>query len=212
MKIVVRANDVQRGEWLAKKFSDNVSIIWLMPNEPMGNISADAFFDLTEEDIQLNHTTYNEGLLLFINRVTITAKEIQHPNVVRINAWNGFLNNSAIEVAAGDVAVQQKANIILSALGCNYIWVPDVPGMISARVICMIINEAYYGLQDGISTKTSIDIAMKLGTNYPFGPFEWSEKIGLKNVYNLLEKLSENDLRYLPASQIKVELGLLNDK
>ena len=49
-----------------------------------------------------------------------------------------------------------------------------------------------------ISTKSSIDISMKLGTNYPFGPFEWADKIGIKNVYEILENLYNDtkDERY----------------
>jgi 3-hydroxyacyl-CoA dehydrogenase len=44
----------------------------------------------------------------------------------------------------------------------------------------MIINEAYFALEDNVSTKAETDIAMKLGTNYPYGPFEWGQLIGLK--------------------------------
>ncbi len=40
---------------------------------------------------------------------------------------------------------------------------------------------------------------MKLGTNYPFGPFEWSEIIGLRKIHDLLMALSETDKRYTPA-------------
>jgi 3-hydroxybutyryl-CoA dehydrogenase len=52
---------------------------------------------------------------------------------------------------------------------------------------------------------------MRLGTNYPFGPFEWSEKIGLENIYDLLNKLAATDDRYTPAkgmiATIKHRLG-----
>ena len=84
-------------------------------------------------------------------------------------------------------------------LGWKYRIVPDIPGMISGRILAMIINEAYYTLQENVSTREEIDIAMKLGTNYPFGPFEWSEKIGLENIYDLLNKLGATDDRYMPA-------------
>jgi 3-hydroxybutyryl-CoA dehydrogenase len=63
----------------------------------------------------------------------------------------------------------------------------------------MIINEAYFALDDAVSSKAEIDIAMKLGTNYPWGPFEWAEKIGLNNIYLLLQKLSLTNKRYQPA-------------
>ena len=77
--------------------------------------------------------------------------------------------------------------------------VPDVPGMIAPRIISMIINEAYFALDEKLSTKEEIDTAIKLGVNYPYGPFEWYDKIGIKNIHFLLQKLSVDDKRYLPA-------------
>jgi 3-hydroxybutyryl-CoA dehydrogenase len=46
---------------------------------------------------------------------------------------------------------------------------------------------------------------MKLGTNYPYGPFEWSKKIGLKNIAALLSELSLTENRYLPAGLLLKE-------
>ena len=63
----------------------------------------------------------------------------------------------------------------------------------------MIINEAYFALEDNVSSKTEIDTAMKLGTNYPFGPFEWVGLIGNKNVLALLQQLYATDSRYKPS-------------
>ena len=78
--------------------------------------------------------------------------------------------------------------------------------MLSARIIAMIINEAYYTLEAGISSKAEIDTAMKLGTNYPYGPFEWGEKIGLKNIYMLLFELSKTDDRYIVSTALRDEV------
>lgn len=52
-----------------------------------------------------------------------------------------------------------------------------------------------------------MDIAMKLGTNYPFGPFEWSEKIGLGRIHALLSKLSETSTRYQIAPALTKEIS-----
>ena len=62
----------------------------------------------------------------------------------------------------------------------------------------MIINEAYYTVEEGTATREDVDMAMKLGTNYPFGPFEWCERIGSKNVCGLLDAVYEDtkDERY----------------
>jgi 3-hydroxybutyryl-CoA dehydrogenase len=70
----------------------------------------------------------------------------------------------------------------------------------------MIINEAYFALGDGVSTKEEIDIAMRLGTNYPYGPFELVQKIGLNNIHGLLKKLKEQSTRYNIAPALEKEL------
>jgi 3-hydroxybutyryl-CoA dehydrogenase len=71
----------------------------------------------------------------------------------------------------------------------------------------MIINEAYYTVQEGTATRADIDLAMKLGTNYPYGPFEWCERIGLEHVYHLLEAVYDDtkDERYKIAPLLKKE-------
>ncbi|MGE7765471.1 3-hydroxyacyl-CoA dehydrogenase family protein [Peribacillus sp. NPDC096540] len=54
----------------------------------------------------------------------------------------------------------------------------DQVGLVLPRVLSMIINEAFYAFTQKIAIKEDIDIAMKLGTNYPKGPLEWGERIG----------------------------------
>ena len=64
--------------------------------------------------------------------------------------------------------------------------------MVTPAVITMIINEASFLLMEQTASVTDIDAAMKLGTAYPFGPFEWANKIGLKNVVDVLVAMKEN--------------------
>ena len=54
-------------------------------------------------------------------------------------------------------------------------------------------------LGENVSTRDEIDTAMKLGTNYPFGPFEWAEKIGLKNIGNCFRSF-QKQMRVIHAS------------
>lgn len=124
--------------------------------------------------------------------------EILPPNFARINAWPGFLPNSIFETAALD---NQKEFWIkaFEHLGLKIRWVTDTPGMVSPRIIAMIVNEAYFAVGDGVSSRHDIDTAMKLGTNYPFGPFEWAKKIGLHNIIALLNTLATNNKKYIPA-------------
>ena len=69
----------------------------------------------------------------------------------------------------------------------------------------MIINEAFFALEDNVSSKAEIDTAMKLGTNYPFGPFEWAAVMGLENILALLQKLYTTDSRYKPSQLLITE-------
>ena len=177
-------------------------VTWLSDEKDVPE--ADAYFDLLfeEEGAVFPGIT---GKPVFINSVIKTCKDLPE-NYIRLNAWNGFLERNIIEIAATEPQTIAWADTVLKRLGWKYQPVPDIPGMIAARVIAMIVNEAYFGLGDEISSKAEIDTAMKLGTNYPLGPFEWSQKIGLSRIYTLLKKLSSRDSRYTVAPSLEKEL------
>jgi 3-hydroxybutyryl-CoA dehydrogenase len=61
-------------------------------------------------------------------------------------------------------------------------------------------------LGEHVSSKEEIDIAMKLGANYPRGPFEWASIIGLKNIYTLLKALEKLNNLYKPAPALEKEI------
>jgi len=138
--------------------------------------------------------------VVFVNAVVPTLEEIGYP-FVRINGWPGFLERNIHEVVVSkEVAVLLAG--IYERLGREYRLVPDTPGMISGRILATIINEAYYTWEEEVSTREEIDIAMKLGTNYPLGPFEWGGRIGLEKVAGLLTVLSRNNGRYTPSNSL----------
>ncbi len=202
MNIAVRATEKQKDELLQKKFNNSVSIKWLDKTEDL-QTAADACFDLSFNDADIHKNIFTDYNLVFVNAVNCTCREIGKKNYVRINAWPGFLNRSVIEIAITDENYKPRVAEIFNALGWKYVWAPDDYGFISARIIAMIINEAYYALQEKVSTSEQIDIAMKLGTNYPYGPFEWSEKIGIGKIYTLLQKLSAQNKRYTIAELLQ---------
>ena len=202
MQIVVKASGQQEGEWREKGFPSTVMVHFMQPGEVLRE--ADAYFDLLFDEGGNSFTSISNKPV-FVNDVAGTTASLPE-NFIRINAWNGFLKRPVIEIADGsDGSVIPAAEKVLTALAWKYQWVPDIPGMIAARVVAMIVNEAYFGLGDGISTKTDIDTAMKLGTNYPYGPFEWSEKIGLGKVYQLLKSLYSRESRYAVAPALEKE-------
>jgi 3-hydroxybutyryl-CoA dehydrogenase len=137
--------------------------------------------------------------LIFLNAVAPTLKSLGvDERFVRINAWNTFLERPLAEVVV-DPSSLPLVGHFFSVWGKSFEALTDVPGMPSARIVSMIINEAFFAWGEEVSTREAIDTAMKLGTNYPFGPFEWSTRIGLAPVYDLLETLYEENPRYTIA-------------
>jgi len=204
MYIVVKADNLQKKEFLSKSIPEGVFIDWT----GQGQAEGDVYFDLLFEENGAAFPSVQDKPV-FVNAVIETSNRLP-VNYIRINAWNGFLERNIVEIAATKLPVGKQglpltaqAENILQQLGWHFQWVPDSPGMIAARIIAMLINEAYFGIGDEISTKEEMDTAMKLGTNYPYGPFEWSEKIGLKKVYQLLKKLNRQDTRYAVAPELE---------
>jgi 3-hydroxybutyryl-CoA dehydrogenase len=201
MQIVILADDEQKKALTVDGIAAGVEVIWIEDVSEFQNyFKADAFVDLQfkKEDRRINMLEQFLPKPVIINSVENVLDEI-YPSFVRINAWNSFLNSKVIEGSASS-ETREKASELMALFNKKIEWLPDEPGFVTARVISMIINEAFISLEQGVSTKKEIDIAMKLGTNYPFGPFEWSEKIGLKQIADLLNKLAVDQPRYQPAA------------
>ncbi|MBV9961495.1 MAG: hypothetical protein JO072_04540 [Parafilimonas sp.] len=205
MHIVIRSTENQKKELLQKEPVENVEIEWLNENENIVSTKADVYFDLVFNDADVANNNFISEAPVFVHAVNCTCKEINHLNYIRLNAWPGFLDRSTIEIACANNETKKIAANVLDKLNWRYTFVADDYGLIAARLIVMIINEAFYAVEENVSTKEQIDIAMKLGTNYPFGPFESSRKIGLKNILNLLKKLSAHNQRYTISSLLVYE-------
>ncbi len=207
MQLVIVANDQQKEEILLHGVKEGCRIDWIKtPAELSAFSNGDAIFDLLFEDSDHDVSYLKSSLskTVFVSAVNRTIAEIGHP-VVRINGWPGFLKRSIAEVACVDNTYREAAENILDYLNIKAEWVPDIKGFVSPRVISMIINEAYFALEENVSTKEEIDTAMKLGTNYPYGPFEWAKKIGLKKIAGLLSDLSATEKRYDPSKLLLKE-------
>ena len=131
--------------------------------------------------------------------------------LIGFNGLPTFFNRPLLELSVYEEKNQELVARLCQELGTDYELVGDRVGMVTPRVICMIINEAYYTLQEGTASKADIDQGMKLGTNYPYGPFEWAGRIGLDHVYDLLEALWEDtrDERYKICPLLKRDYLML---
>ncbi|MEU5210851.1 3-hydroxyacyl-CoA dehydrogenase [Streptomyces sp. NPDC020742] len=90
---------------------------------------------------------------------------------------------------------------LFQALGKQVSVIEDVPGMIVARTIAMIIDVAVDAAARGVASPEDIDTAMRLGVNYPGGPMEWLERLGAHWVWGLLDSLGHMGVgqRYVPC-------------
>lgn len=156
-----------------------------------------AFFILHANTLSLRETAHSLGL-------------VEHlPRIAGVNAWPGCLDGPLWEMSVGHIAALDPLKLYSEALGFQFERVEDRVGLVTPRVMCMIINEAYLTLQEGTADRADIDLAMKLGTNYPGGPFEWAERWGLGEVSRMLQSLQSatGDPRY-KRSQLLIEEAL----
>ncbi|MDO9032398.1 MAG: 3-hydroxyacyl-CoA dehydrogenase [Hydrogenophaga sp.] len=86
-------------------------------------------------------------------------------------------------------AWRRQAAAWLAALGFVPVPLADAPGLVVARTIAMLINEAADAVQQGVCTPEGADAAMKLGVNYPAGPFEWLARWSVAGVTQVMESL-----------------------
>ncbi|MGH9916467.1 MAG: 3-hydroxyacyl-CoA dehydrogenase family protein, partial [Pyrinomonadaceae bacterium] len=126
-----------------------------------------------------------------------TAHELgtanHQPTIVldrQIGNWRGpvtlaFAQYELREADIHSIALQAKA------LGVELHEIADTPGLIFLRVAAMMINEAAFAFEQGLSTTTGIDTALKLGLNFRHGPHEMLDTLGLPVVSNTLERCGQ---------------------
>jgi len=112
----------------------------------------------------------------------------------RATSWTSSGAPVKLGFAVNDGASQawkSQSPAWLKALGFEPVQLADTPGLVVARTIAMLVNEAADAVQQGVCTPEGTDIAMKLGVNYPAGPFEWLAGWSPQGVVRILESLDE---------------------
>ncbi|MFM2138855.1 MAG: hypothetical protein RJA57_1162 [Bacteroidota bacterium] len=205
MKIGVIGDKALRSELTAQGLVAGTELIEL--EDPGPEINGIPCIDLqfTPDPKRIEQLTALQAPVVLVNAVETTLKELPE-GWVRINGWPTLLRRTIVEAAAAGPKERAAAEQLIHCFGKKTEWVPDQPGFIAPRVVSMIINEAFLALEEGVSDRKAIDTAMKLGTNYPYGPFEWVQAIGPLRIVTLLETLSGIHPRYTPAPLLRKEL------
>ena len=112
---------------------------------------------------------------------------------------------TAIAVTSSDRAAAGPAVALLDKAGVAAHLVDDAPGLVVARTLAVIANEAWSTVLHGVAAPDDVDTAMRLGTNYPVGPFEWCRRWGLAEVLELLDELwsTYHDTRYRASRNLR---------
>lgn len=215
MKIAILGTGIKLSYW-KNRLSENSSIAWVQDTKSTDNY--DLFIDLEFDENTHRLQEYSQNkvtqFLLSANFVSIESAFHHHnikpigPNFYGFNSFPLSIDNSTIEITNPINSDTTQITTALNTLEFNKLhWVDSRVGLVTPRIICMIINEAYYTIMEGTASKEDINLAMKLGTNYPKGPFEFVESIGLHNVYHQLLSLynDTNDERYKICPLLKQE-------
>lgn len=113
-------------------------------------------------------------------------------------------------------ATYAKALAFAGQIGKTAISVRNSPGFVVNRILCPMINEAIFVLQEGLASAEDIDTGMRLGCNHPIGPLALADLIGLDTLLAILETFHRDfgDPKYRPSTLLKemVAAGYLGRK
>jgi 3-hydroxybutyryl-CoA dehydrogenase len=152
--------------------------------------------------------------------ITQLAAVLEHPDrCIGTHFFNPVPVMALLEVIRGlqtADATHAAALAFAKAIGKTPITVQNSPGFVVNRVLCPMLNEAIFVLQEGLASAQEIDAGMKLGCNHPIGPLELCDLIGLDTLLAVLRVFHDGfgDPKYRPAGLLRemVDAGRLGRK
>ncbi|PWH20315.1 MAG: 3-hydroxybutyryl-CoA dehydrogenase [Anaerolineae bacterium] len=177
---------------------------------------ADLVIEAVVEDLSTKQAIFRqadglcqENAILASNTSSISITKIasvtrRPQKVIGMHFMNPVPLMRLVEVIRGFMTSNETLQTVMDVcrqMGKEPIEANDSPGFISNRILCPMINEAIFALQEGVGTREAIDAVMRLGMNHPIGPLALADLIGLDVVLAVMEIL-QRDLgedKYRPA-------------
>jgi 3-hydroxybutyryl-CoA dehydrogenase len=109
----------------------------------------------------------------------------------RLVGFDGlFLASGQVATLVSEAsAARDEIEKIMGHFGKSAVWIHETPALVLPRLVCQLANEAAFAELEGVAQGATIDLAMKLGLNYPKGPLEWGAELGYDKVETVLDHL-----------------------
>ncbi|MBM4445953.1 MAG: hypothetical protein FJ023_01200 [Chloroflexi bacterium] len=194
-------------------------------------VDVDLVIEIAPEDIAVKKKVFkncdakcsNEAILATTTAnpwVTQLARATKRPEkVIGLNfTKNPFEEKYLVQIVRGlqtsDETIQ-TAREFLARVGITAVNLGETPGFILDRVIASIVNEAAVMYSSKLATKEDIDNMMKVCVNWPMGPFEFADILGVDKIVEILDSMSQQlGHRYQPCFLLRkmVDAGWLGKK
>lgn len=124
---------------------------------------------------------------------TQCAHELGRRNFVAVDLALDYMTATRVAIAMADTCDRRAYSSVigvLQAAGLRVSCLKDVPGLAVMRTVAMLANEAADAVNQGVATASDVDIAMCKGVNYPRGPLNWADDLGLPAIQTALGNLA----------------------